>query len=212
MSGMGRLVLWLLAASLVWGSNCTRTTVGFTPFTDPFPAAYKGQPVSLYPNGNVRPAAHEKLGLQQAAQIVARDSAGNPDPNGKAVLLSVGMSNTTQEFTAFLALAQADTRKDPHVQAVDGAVSGRTAASIVSQPHTYWSAVEQRLQAAQATASQVQAIWLKEADANPNGSSRASRLPDRCVCQTLRRSRWRRCRWWNPDRGWGSPSCPTSSG
>lgn len=164
---MGRLVLWLLAASLAWGSNCTRTTVGFTPFIDPYPAAYKGQPVSLYPNGNVRPAAHEKLGLQQAAQVVARDSAGNPDPNGKAVLLSVGMSNTTQEFTAFLALAQADARKDPHVQAVDGAVSGRTAASIVSQPDTYWSAVEQRLQAAKATDNQVQAIWLKEADANP---------------------------------------------
>src|ERR1017187_7157611 len=179
MSGMGRLVLGLLAASLGWGSNCTRTADGFTNFTDPYPAAYKGQTVSLYPNGNVRPAAHEKLGLQQAAQIVARDAVGNPDPNGKAVLLSVGMSNTTQEFTAFLALALADTLKDPHVQAVDGAVSGRTAASIVSQPHTYWSAVEQRLQAAQATASQVQAIWLKEADANPNGSSRASRLPDR---------------------------------
>ena len=36
------------------------------------------------------------------------------------------------------------------------------------------------------------------------GSSRASRLPDRCACQTLRRSRWRRCRWWNPGRGWRS--------
>src|ERR1035441_2516027 len=67
-SDTGRLVLWLLAASLAWGSNCSRTTVGFVPFIDPFPAAYKRQPVSLYPNGNVRPAAHEKLGLQRAAQ------------------------------------------------------------------------------------------------------------------------------------------------
>ena len=25
-------------------------------------------------------------------------------------------------------------------------------------------------------------------------------------------SRWLRCKWWNPDRGWGSPPCPRWSG
>jgi uncharacterized protein (TIGR03437 family) len=164
---MRPVVAWLLAASAAWGSNCSRTTVGFIPFIDPFPPAYLGQQVSLYPVGNVRPAAHEQLGIEIAAQVLPRDSAGNPDPNGKIVLLSVGMSNTTEEFTAFLPLAQADMLKDSHVQAVDGAVGGETAYAIATQPGQYWPTVDQRLQAAQATAGQVQAIWLKEADANP---------------------------------------------
>jgi uncharacterized protein (TIGR03437 family) len=77
------------------------------------------------------------------------------------------MSNTTMEFTAFLSLAQSDARRNPRVQPVDGAVGGRTAASIVSQPDTYWSTVEQRLASANASDAQVQVIWLKEADANP---------------------------------------------
>ena len=164
---MGRLALWLLAVSAAWGSNCDRTSVGFPPFTQPFAPAYKGQQVSLYPNGSTRPAAYESAGLARAILVLPRDAAGNPDANGKIVLLSVGMSNTTMEFSAFVALAKNDARKDPHVLPVDGAVGGRTAASIVSQPDTYWSVVDQRLLAAGATASQVQVIWLKEADANP---------------------------------------------
>jgi uncharacterized protein (TIGR03437 family) len=164
---MKPVVAWLLAASAAWGSNCSRTTVGFTPFINPYPSAYQGQQVSLYPTGNVRPPAHEALGMQMAAQVAPRDSAGNPDPNGKIVLLSVGMSNTTEEFTTFLPLAQADKLKDSHVLAVDGAVGGETAYAIATQPGQYWSTVDQRLQAAGVSDAQVQVIWLKEADANP---------------------------------------------
>ncbi|MGD0500063.1 MAG: hypothetical protein ABSC23_16695 [Bryobacteraceae bacterium] len=167
---MRRVTPLLLAASLAWGVNCSRTGAGFTPFINPYPATYNGQQVSLYPTGNARPPVFEQLGLQLASQVIPRDAAGNSSATGKIVLLSVGMSNTTQEFSAFLPLAQADARKDPHVLAVDGAVSGRTAASIVSQPDTYWSVVDQRLQTAGATGNQVQVIWLKEADADPTAT------------------------------------------
>src|SRR5512143_2222507 len=118
---MLRFLAVFLAAAAAWGANCSRTTVGFTPFTDPYPKAYNGREASLYPGGSVRPAAHEKLGLQIAAQITPRNTGGTPDPNGKIVFLAVGMSNTTQEFSAFIPLAQAASMRDPHVQPVDGA-------------------------------------------------------------------------------------------
>jgi uncharacterized protein (TIGR03437 family) len=166
---MLRAGILALAGSLAWGANCARTSVGFTPFTDPFPAAYKGYAPGLYPNGNQRPAAHEAIGLARAAQVVPRDSAGNPNPNGRIVLLSVGMSNTTQEFTAFISLAQQDSLRNPRLQPIDGAVGGKTAYSIATSPDGYWPTVLQRIQSANATPAQVQVIWLKEADASPKG-------------------------------------------
>lgn len=164
---MGRAALLLLAASAAWGSNCKGTSAGFPPFTDPYAPAYRGKQVSLYPNGNQRPAAHDALGLRQSAQVTPRDAAGSPDPNGRIVLLSVGMSNTTQEFSAFIPLAMADSRRNPRVQPVDGAIGGWTAALMVAQADQYWQMVDDRLRAAGVTANQVQVAWVKLADAAP---------------------------------------------
>lgn len=151
-------------------SNCSRTSTGFTPFTDPYPRPYQGQPVGLYPTGNQPPAAHLALGLAQSKQIAPRDAAGNPDPNGRIVLLSIGMSNTTQEWSAFLRMAQADPRRNPRLQPVDGAFGGWTAAKIATQPDQYWPMVDDRLKSANATAAQVQAAWIKLAESNPTAA------------------------------------------
>ncbi len=159
--------LVLLALGASWGANCNRTSTGMVAFTTPFAPSYKGQQVSLYPNGNVRPAVYESMGLQQAGMIQPLDANGNASPTGRIVFLSVGMSNTTMEFSAFIPMAQTDPLRNPQVQPVDGAVGGMTAALIASQPDKYWPQVDQRLQSANATAAQVQAIWLKEADSNP---------------------------------------------
>src|SRR6266567_2773834 len=167
---MGRLVLWLLAVPLAWGSNCSRTSVGFTPFTDPYPATYQGKQLALYPGGNQPPAAFLALGLLQASQVTPRDAKGNPDPNGRIVLLSIGMSNATQEFSAFISLAVADPARNSRVLPVDGAFGGWTAAMIVAQPDQYWSMVNGRLQAANVTSSQVEVAWLKLADAQPSAA------------------------------------------
>ena len=51
----------------------------------------------------------------------------SPTTNGKIVLISVGMSNTTQEFSTFIRLANADSAKSPKVVIVDGAQGGQTA-------------------------------------------------------------------------------------
>lgn len=133
---------------------------------------YQGFEGGLYPGGaNTRPAAHERAGLELARQVRPLDREGRPAADGKIVLLSVGMSNTTQEFSAFKQLADRSPEKSPKLALVDGAQGGMTAALIQSTDseagRRYWSTVDQRLETAGVTRAQVQAAWLKEADAGP---------------------------------------------
>ena len=66
----------------------------------------------LYGHGqNVPPQSHLQAAQVQTALIVPRDALGNPSDAGKIVLISLGMSNTTQEFSAFKTLADADPNK-----------------------------------------------------------------------------------------------------
>ena len=144
--------------------------MGLTSLTELGANLYQGFPGGLYPGGiNTRPQAHDSAGLQLVVQVLPRDAAGNIDPvNGKVVLLSIGMSNTTQEFSVFKSLADADPEKNPKLVIVDGAQGGQTAATISDSNAAFWSVIDQRLNAAGVTRSQVQAAWIKEASANPN--------------------------------------------
>lgn len=104
-----------------------------------------------------------------ATQVLPRDGAGNIDLiSGKIVLLSIGMSNTTQEYAVFKQLADADTMKNPKLVIVDGAQGGQTAAIISNPSANFWNVIDQRLAAAGLTRAQVQAAWVKEANANPS--------------------------------------------
>ncbi|MGH7588476.1 MAG: hypothetical protein ACRELU_07785, partial [Gemmatimonadota bacterium] len=62
---------------------------------------YLGFEGGLYESGTDQPAAdHAAAGLAAADEVRPLDPLGNPDPDGEIVMLSVGMSNTTQEFCA----------------------------------------------------------------------------------------------------------------
>ncbi len=133
---------------------------------------YKGFSGGLYPEGkNLRPAAHEAAGLDRARAVQPLNQAGDPDPAGRIVFVSIGMSNTTQEFSVFKPLADADPAKNPLLTIVDGAQGGMTASRIVdfSQPaaQQFWDTLEARLEAAGVTPAQVQIAWVKEAEAGP---------------------------------------------
>src|SRR5437764_7626187 len=85
-------VLSLLAAAPLAAQRIPLNDLG----TGKYLGQYEG---GLYEHGtNVPPADHEAIGLGQAALVRPLDATGKPSPNGNVVMVSVGMSNTTQEF------------------------------------------------------------------------------------------------------------------
>jgi hypothetical protein len=126
---------------------------------------YKGQDGGLYGGGkNEPPEKHLQAAMQQAKLIRPLDADGKSSDDGKIVLISVGMSNTTQEFSTFVRLANADSEKSPNVVIVDGAQGGQTA-NVWANPSTRdpWKVLDERLRQAGVTAQQVQVAWVKQA-------------------------------------------------
>jgi hypothetical protein len=145
------------------------------PLDDLGPGTYKGFKGGLYPNGaNTRPPGHEAAGVVISSQILPLDSSGNRDStNGKIVFISVGMSNTTDEFAsegpeAFKPRADSDASKNPQLVIVDGAQGGHDATKWLDVNAEAWTTVDQRLAAAGVMPSQVQVAWVKQALAGPD--------------------------------------------
>src|ERR1051325_6132488 len=134
---------------------------------------YQGFQGGFYPGGkNTRPEAHEAAGLRLAKEVQPRNADGKPDPAGKIVMLSVGMSNTSQASAGFQKVLAGYKDKNPAFQFVNGAQGGMTAFKI-QDPATeigakYWGVVDQQLKQAGVTRAQVQVIWIKQADAGPS--------------------------------------------
>ncbi|MBK8484554.1 MAG: T9SS type A sorting domain-containing protein [Saprospiraceae bacterium] len=132
-------------------------------------SSWKNQAGGLYENGlNNRPLNHEIAGVSIANSIVPLNDFGIFDEaNGKIVLLSIGMSNATQEYSVFKQLTDTFKLKNPKVIIVDGAQGGQTAAVIKDPNANFWSVINQRLSQQNLNPLQVQTVWLKEANANP---------------------------------------------
>lgn len=138
------------------GGDCGQTSVAATPLPDLGGRRYEGKQGGLYPGGRkTPPAAYVRRGAAAAAQVKPVD--------GRIVLLSVGMSNTSQEFEVFRRLAAATPGIDPAVTIVNGAQGGQDAERIYRPDSPYWREIDRRLAAAGATAAQVQIVWLKQA-------------------------------------------------
>lgn len=129
---------------------------------------YQGEQGGLYPNGkNTRPPAHEKAGLEEAKNVVPRDSNGNPSPTGKIGLITIGMSNTRQEGDAWGAMLRRDPEINPQLVFANCAQGGQTASKTIDEKAQFWTVVDQTVKQAGITNFQVQAVWLKQADAGP---------------------------------------------
>ncbi len=162
------LTLWV--TSIAHAAECDSTSKGY-PTLDSATASYLGQMCGLYPGGqNTPPASHDSAGKALAQSFVPLDSSGAPDSAGHWVLLSVGMSNTTQEFSTFVSNLAGDTTLHPRLRIVDGAQGGQTAARIKYDTAQFWTVVEARLASQGLSPAQVQAIWMKEANAGPTAA------------------------------------------
>lgn len=146
-----------------------RDSVGLVPLIDLGAGTYKTEVGGLYPDGkNVPPRGHLKAGLTIARQIVPLDPDGRRDDSGNIVLLSIGMSNTTQEFQAFQRLAAAEEALNPQLLIIDGAQGGKAAAVTARPAADFWKVVDRRLKTAGVTPKQVQVVWLKQANPGPS--------------------------------------------
>ncbi len=153
-----------------------RETTGLVPLTEMGEGLYKEQTGGLYGGGlNVPPEAHALAAREQTALIQPLDANGVPSETGTIVLISLGMSNTTQEFSTFKKLADADPNKLRRVMLVDCAQGGQAARewAIAEEEPTEdnrrspWVVMDQRLERAGVTALQVQVVWLKQAQKMP---------------------------------------------
>ena len=166
----------VLFFAIVAHGNCTLTNLGLTPLPDMGFGAYRGYPGGLYPNGaNNPPPEHLEAGLDIALNKIAPlNASGNVDTNnGKIVLISVGMSNTTHEFAsgdrntldttrAFKYRADVDPSKNPQLIIVDGAQGGQDALQWTNPGASTWNNVRSRLNQAGVNSNQVQVCWVKQ--------------------------------------------------
>jgi hypothetical protein len=154
---MRTMMLWVaLIASQAVGEK-----TGFPPLCDMSASdKYKGEDGGLYGGGrNEPPKEHAEAAKAEAAKIQPLDAEGKPAAGGKVVLLSIGMSNTTQEFSRFMQIARAQAK----LTIVDGAQGGQAAIQWDTAESRPWGEVEKRLGAAGVTAKQVQIVWVKQA-------------------------------------------------
>ena len=163
-------------------SDCTVTSFGPTPINDLGAALYLGQFLGgLYPDGlNNPPPVHASEGLSRAQAIQPLDTGGNPSPTGKFVLMSIGMSNTTQEFCSAGSLLPCDSwtfmgQAGPDIRVnhstlviINGAMGGQAALSWDSSADANYDRVlAEHLTPNGLSEAQVQVVWVKQADIGP---------------------------------------------
>ncbi|MBI5762201.1 MAG: hypothetical protein HZA51_01615 [Planctomycetes bacterium] len=177
--GCACIAVGFLAAnqpSAVSASDCTVTSVGFTPLNDLGAGFYSpsGTPFQggLYPGGsNLIPAAHGAIGRSRALAIRALP---------KYLLLSIGMSNTTQEYCSaggglpcdawtFMGQSLADPRVNTaQLRMVNGAAGGQAASTWDSPTDPNYDRVRDMVLAPQGhTEADVYVIWVKVANPGP---------------------------------------------
>jgi hypothetical protein len=162
------IALTALGGSSARASNCNGTSTGLVPLIDLGAGLYQGFPGGLYGNGsNARPAGHDAAGIAIASALGLLDTLGVPNPGGRIVLISIGMSNATLEFSTFVPIANADPAKSARVQVIDCAEGGQATQDIRLSTAPYWEFVASRLRANGSSPLQAQVVWLKEARRNP---------------------------------------------
>ena len=160
------------------------TLSGRVPLPDMGSRTYQGFTGGLYANGgNTMPSAHAAAGAARARNVVPRDANGNPNAAGKIVLMSIGMSNTTQEWCdvasaqpcnpwSFTGQAAADNAVDHStLRVVDGAKGSQTAVDWSDPTSPNYDRIRDSVLAPLSlTEEQVQVIWLKVANPDPTVS------------------------------------------
>ncbi len=151
------------------------------PLTDLLTRTYYGNQGGLYPGGiNQAPVDHDSAARARRNAIKPLDVNGDESPFGKYVLISIGMSNATQEWCSqssgppcapWTLMGKAAT--DPSVNhytlvIVNGAADGQDAPAWTSPTSPGYDRIKAvRLAPLGLSENQVQAAWVKLQDPKP---------------------------------------------
>lgn len=167
------------------GAGGPAPTLGRVALTDMGSGLYLGSlEGGLYPGAsNTMPAPHLLAGEARARAVQPLDATGMPSASGKVVLLSMGMSNTTQEFCSsssappcnawsFTGQAAASAAVNrTTLEIVNGAMGGRAASSWDSPADPDYDRVRDTCLAPRGLSeAQVQVVWIKVANPGPTAS------------------------------------------
>jgi hypothetical protein len=137
-------------------ASCSATSIGVVPLID-------GE--GLYENANTMPDSHA---------VAAPEITPN---NGIVGVASLGMSNGSQEWEAFMELAGGVDVLSPSVRFANGAVSGKTISAWADPSDSAWSIALSRIESDGLSAGQVQIVWMKMGSQLPELSgSRSQRI------------------------------------
>ena len=148
-----------------------KPTVGLKPLTEMSATdKYKGEDGGLYGGGKNEPTGtHLDASKNETAKIQPLDADGKPAKDGKIGLVSISMSNATQEYSMFKQIADKDDKKSPLVAIVDCAQGGQAMAQWVDPKARAWVEADRRLEMAKVSPNQVQVVWVKLANVAPRG-------------------------------------------
>ncbi|MFN7783370.1 MAG: hypothetical protein ACK5PG_11610 [Lysobacterales bacterium] len=139
----------------------TATCAAQTPLNELTTGQYQGFPGGLYAASNEPPPAQATAARSALAQVVPRDATGAPEPMGSIGLISIGMSNTSQEFRWFERLEDANPLRHASLVFINGAIGSHPSEFWADPQHQAWSTAEARVAAAGLSPSQVQVAWIK---------------------------------------------------
>lgn len=174
----------LLGALAACGSTDPTPSSGGLPLIDLGTSTYLNTfQGGLYPGGvNTAPSVHDSVGRARAALIIPRAPNGTPNAGGKYVLLSIGMSNTSQEWCGtvpspcngwtLMGQAAADGAVNHGTMVIANGAEGGEDAPKWDAPTdaNYDRVATQVLAPLGLSEEQVQAVWLKEANIGPSVS------------------------------------------
>ncbi|MCX6997696.1 MAG: hypothetical protein NTV49_11565 [Kiritimatiellaeota bacterium] len=151
--------------------NSGQASLGLKPLNEMTAAdRYKGEDGGLYGGGrNEPPPALLAAAKKQTEKIVPLDAEGHPSQGGQIGLVSISMSNATQEYALFKEIADHDPQKSLRVTIVDCAQGGQAMAEWVEPNAQAWAEADRRLAQARVSAQQVQVVWVKLANRGPRG-------------------------------------------
>ena len=155
-----------------------------SPLTDLLAGTYFGNSGGLYPGGiNQPPADHDSAARARRNAIKPLDVNGDESPFGKYVLISIGMSNATQEWCSltsgppcaawtFMGKAAADPNINHYTMViVNGAADGQDAPAWTSPSSPNYDRIKlTRLAPLGLSENQVQIAWVKLENPKPSVS------------------------------------------